>query len=245
MGCQEHKGGKAMNKKQKSTIAVFAILSIVYNILFFTIPFPKNKTVWCGYVFTWVALAASLYAVKMAFDSGKELESKVYGYPIFRIGVIYMIAQMVVGLFFDLLGFVLAVPMWILMVISVLMLGAALIGMIATDNARDVIEQTVEKNRAQIKPMKIFKLDIACLADMTEDSSLKTGLKKLEEDFRYSDPVSNENLHEIEGQIQGEIGILKGMLVAKGDEQTILEQIQKVKNLVLERNRMCKMGKGY
>lgn len=234
-----------MNKKQKSTIAVFAILTIVYNVLFFSIPFPKNKTVWCGYVFTWVALAVSLYAVKMAFDSGKELESKVYGYPVFRIGVIYMIAQLIVGLFFDFLGLVLAVPMWILMVISVLMFGVALIGMIATDNARDIVEQTVEKNRAQIKPMKIFKLDIASLADMAENGVLKNSLKKLEEDIRYSDPVSNNNLQEIEGQIQGEIGILRGMLAAKGAEQTILEQIQKVKNLVEERNRMCKMGKGY
>ena len=35
-----------MNKKTVSLIAVYAIVFVVYALLFFVIPFPKNGTAW-------------------------------------------------------------------------------------------------------------------------------------------------------------------------------------------------------
>jgi hypothetical protein len=232
-----------MNQKQKSALAVYGILVVVYNVCYFAIPFPKTGAAWISYVFTWIAFGVSLYSLKIAFDGAEELESKVYGFPVVRIGYLYMAAQVVFGLLICLLGYGVKVSTWIPLVVSVLLLGLTLIGMIAADVVRGTVEKTVEKTRQQTSQMKYFKLDAAGLSDMAQGDTLKTAVIKLEEDIRYSDPVSNDALVGIEERLQREMDFLRGMLTSGGEEKAVLEQVQKVRNLVSERNRLCKAGK--
>ena len=71
-----------MKKKMTSVLAVYAIVLIMYSVVFFVIPFEKTATMWATYIFAVLALIAGPGIVLLAFQKGETLKSKVYGFPI-------------------------------------------------------------------------------------------------------------------------------------------------------------------
>lgn len=232
-----------MNKKQRAAVCIYVIALVMYQVFYFGIPFPKTGAAWINYIFTWIAFIVCLFFLKAAFDGSDELESKVYGFPIFRIGYIYLIVQLVLDVIFFLFEFAIMIPFWIPLVLDVFALGMALIGGIAADTVRDTVAATVIKTKIQTERMKYFRVSVDRLSDSVPAGVVKDSLKKLETEFRYSDPVSREDLAEIETNIQSEIGVLKDFLSAGKIERVLLEQIQKISEMLSERNRLCKAGK--
>ena len=231
-----------LNKKAKSAIAVFAIIAFVYAFCFIIIPFPKNSASWISFVFTLISVIAGLGIFTYAFKNGDSLVSKIYGFPIFRIGYLYIAAQFIVGVLICLVAAFVAVPYWIALVLSVILLSLAAIGVIATDNTRDIIEEIEEETERVTKATKIFNLDIQAIVDLCTEESVKKELVKLAEAIKYSDPVSSEATEDAENTLLEEISILRE-LIEVNDTEKSLTQITKVTNLLNERNRICKAFK--
>ncbi len=225
-------------KERKTSLAVYGILFVVYNVLYFAIPFPKTSAAWIAYFFTLCSFAVSYWIFVVAFRGIEELESKVYGFPIFRVGVSYLAIQLIFGFVVDLLGYQLRIAAWVVVVVSVLLLAYALIGMIAADTARNVIEQQQDDVQVQTGKIKYFRLDIAGLADRAGEGEVKKQLEKLAEEIRFSDPVSSDTLKEIEGRLELEAEKLGNML--GGNQEDCLVQIELLSNLLADRNRRCK-----
>ena len=133
-----------LDKKSKSAIAVYAIALFVYIIAFIIIPFNKTASSWITFIFTIIAIASSLFVCKIAFSSEEKLVSKIYGFPIFRVGILYALAQLIIGIIICVINAFVTVPYWIALLISVILLGAAAIGIIITDNTRDMVEELDE-----------------------------------------------------------------------------------------------------
>ena len=90
-------------KDRKTTIqslAILAIVFVVYNVLAFVIPFEKTGTFWLSYIFSVIAIAVQVYVIKVAFCKEKSVKSKFYGFPVANVGVIYMLAQLALSLVF-------------------------------------------------------------------------------------------------------------------------------------------------
>lgn len=231
-----------MNKKQKSFVAIFAIAFVLYNVLFFVIPIRKIAASWVMYVFSLIAIIVSAGITAYAF--GKEdgnLKSKIYGYPIFKIGMLYVAAQLIIGAIVGILGAFVNVPAWISVVLSVVLLGLTLSGVIATDNIRDVIEEQEEAVERQTKTVTYFKINIESVIDFCEDEDLRKKLVNLSEKIKYSDPVSCDELKAIEQKITDEIDDLKTLIGSDLEEAT--KKIVYIENLLADRNRRCKMLK--
>lgn len=228
-----------MNKIQKSLISVCAIVFVVLSVLYFAIPFPKNTASWIAYTACVIAVVFVWFTANIAFKGTETLMSKVYGFPVFRIGYIYLIAQVIFTIILCCINIVYLVPAWIAVVISVIFLAMALIGIIVTDNARDVVEKIDMETESEINKVTYFKLDIAFVSDMCNDSELKKKLNVLSDKFRYSDPVSCDELTGIEKQIYDEIEKLKE-IVKENNREAVEEKITYVTNLLEDRNRKCK-----
>lgn len=235
---------KKMNKKQKSIVLIYAILLFIFNIMFFLIPFRKNVPVWLEYVFTWCAFGASLYATFKAFENGKDVRSKLYGYPIFRVGYLCVIAQVVVCVVICSVNAFINVPVWIAAILSILILAFGAIGFIVTDNARDVIEQIEEQTDRATEAVTYFRLNVTSVCGYCKDSELKKKLEKLNEKFQYSDPVSSSELVEIENKIGEAIRKLE-TFVREGNVQKTEEYIYELDSMLADRNRLCKATKKY
>ena len=125
---------------KKNTIRWWVLLGVVlvvYNVLAFALPFPKTAVFAVSYLFSMIAILAQIYVIRTAFYRGEGVKSKFYGFPIAKVGVIYLAIQLIGGLVFMALG--LAVPVWLPLVLYVVLLGIAVAGFVAVDAARDEV----------------------------------------------------------------------------------------------------------
>lgn len=231
-----------LNKKSKSVIAVYAIVLFVYVLAFLIIPFNKTAASWISFVFTIIAIAGSLFVCGYAFNAKQTLVSKIYGYPIFRVGAVYAIAQLAIGIVICAVSAVIAVPYWVALLVSVILLGVAAIGVIITDNTRDLVEEVDESVKVDIKNVTNFQINIAGIVDVCEKVDVKIELERLNELFRFSDPVTNDETREVEEAIKTMLAELK-ILVVDGSADDIKALIKKITNALNERNRICKVTK--
>lgn len=231
-----------MNKKNKSIIVVYGILAFIYLIAFITIPFPKNAASWISFVFTLISFVLSLGVSLYVFGKDDEMTSKFYGFPIFKIAYMYPLVQFAVGVIICIIAAFVAVPYWIALILSLIILGASSIGVIATDNARDIVEQTEAESERVTKATKMFNLNIASVLDLCTEPSVKMELEKLAESFRFSDPVSSDATEDIESTIMEKLENLK-ISISSSDSDENIAKITELKNLLAERNRICKMNK--
>ncbi len=228
-----------MNKKFKSLIAVYAIIFVLFNILFFVIPFTKSTVIWLMYVFTIVSVVLGFGITVFAFKNDEDLRSKVYGYPVFRVGIIYTLLQLAVFFILCIINSLVHVPIWIGAVLGSILLAVALIGVIITDNVRDIVEAIDIKTEQKIKTITLFKLDISSLAGKCTDSDTRKKLLKLSDELRYSDPVSSDELAQAEHNIKAGIEELAVMLES-GDKAKTEQKIEKISTMLADRNRRCK-----
>lgn len=233
---------KKIDKKLTSLIVVYAIFFVLYMVVFLVLPFEKIAASWISFGFTLVAIAGSLAVTWYAFTRGETLMSKVYGYPVFRVGAIYLAAQLGTGIVICIFGTFLKVPYWVALLTALIYLGAAAIGVIATDNTRDLVEEAEEQGRVDIKKVTLFQLNINSIVQRCENKEVKKDLEKLNEQFRYSDPVSSEATEEIEEKLKVMLEEL-GTVTEKATTEEIKNYIRKVSNVLTERNQLCKANK--
>ena len=230
-----------MDKKTGSVISIYAIIFVIYNILFWVIPFPKNSASMVVYVFSLLSIVTALGITYIAFAKGNGIKSKIYGFPIFKVGIMYAAIQIIFGIIIFVFGCFTEVPVWISIVLSVILAGLVAIGVIATDNARDIIDEQEAETIRRTKTVTQFRLSIDNIVDMCKDAELKKKLSYLSEDFKYSDPMSAPELEEIEKKIKDAVDELK-YFVDNGDE-TASDKAEQIKIMLADRNRQCKMYK--
>lgn len=229
-----------MNKRVKSLILVYTIIFITECILFFVIPFPKWPAAWIEFTFTLVSIISGCGISRYAFKN-EGLKSKIYGFPMFRIGFVYTIAQSIVGWVIAIAGCFVAVPIWIPVVTSVIILAVSGIGLIGADNARDIITEQQNQTHESVKQMKMFRLDVQYIIDICTDTELKKPLEKLADQFKFSDPVTCDELSDVEDNLQREVKSLAA--IVNSDKELARKKIDEVSVLLADRNRRCKESK--
>lgn len=227
-----------MNKPKKSAVVIYGIIAALFILLTVLIPFPKPASSWIMFAFSIISLAVGAGISLYAFGKPKDLMSKFYGYPIFRIGYLYTAAQLITTVILYAVGAFFNVPYWIGLLLSLIYTGAAGIGFIVADNSRDFIENIDVNTVNATKNVTRFQIDISDILDTCKDEKTREPLQNLVTKFKYSDPVSIEETKEIESEITKELKALKTSVSGKNTEATLV-QIEKVVNLLNSRNRIC------
>lgn len=221
---------------------VLGIVLAVYNVLAFVLPFQRNRTFVISYIFTMIAILLQTYVIQTAFYKGEGVKSKFYGFPIAKLGVIYLAIQLILGFAFMAIGSSLTVPVWIPVALYIVILAAAVIGLIATETVRDAVSRQDEKQVRQTSCMREIQAKGKSLAERNTVSEVKKDLEKLAEDLRFSDPVSNESLAETEDKL---LGCLKQIEKAVDDQNSAQIKLlcREAEQVLAERNQLCRMGK--
>ncbi len=228
---------------KKNTIRWWVLLGVVlvvYNVLAFALPFPKTAVFAVSYLFSMIAILAQIYVIRTAFYRGEGVKSKFYGFPIAKVGVIYLAIQLIGGLVFMALG--LAVPVWLPLVLYVVLLGIAVAGFVAVDAARDEVVRQEVKLEKNVSRMREFQAKGQALVTLNKVPQAARPLEKLAENLRFSDPVSNEALAEIEDRLAECLAQLQSEVSAQKKEQ-ILSLCQQAEQVLAERNQLCKLSK--
>jgi hypothetical protein len=188
-------------------------------------------------MFTMLAFLAQIVIVRLAFGRGATLKSKFLGLPLISVGWRYLFVQFIVGAV--LLALSSIVLTWVAVIVQVIILGASAICLIATEISITEVERVEQKVAAKVYFIKSLQAEVEGLVSTRLDSEVKTSLKKLAEKIRYSDPMSNPQLAEIEGEITVTVAEIKTAM----DKQTVLSSVEKAATLLDIRNRQCKLLK--
>lgn len=231
-----------LNKKQKSVIAIFGIIAVVLILITLVIPFKKPGASWAMFAFSLISIAAGAFICLLAFKNTKDLMSKFYGFPVFRIGVLYGGIQLALTVVIYIIGAFVDIPFWVGFLISILLGGAAAIGCITTDNARDIVEEIDNRTYESTKTVSFFQTDIADVLDLCKSEKARPALSKIVNKFKYSDPVSSPETEESEAMIKNAIDDLRNSIQTLGDDD-LLQKIENIDNLLSSRNRICERSK--
>ena len=229
-----------MNKNAIRWWVVLGVVLVVYNVLAFALPFPKTAVFAVSYLFTMIAILAQIYVIRTAFYRGEGVKSKFYGFPIAKLGVIYLAVQLIAGLVFMALGLI--VPVWLPLALYVVLLGVAAVGFVAADAARDEVVRQEVKLEKDVSRMREFQAKGRALVTLNQIPEAARPLEKLAEDLRFSDPVSSEALTEIEDQLAECLAQLQEAVSAQKTEQ-ILSVCREAERILAERNQLCKLSK--
>lgn len=229
-------------KNLLSVALVYVIVAAVYIAAFLLIPFEKNISSWLSFGFTLFAICAGAGITIFAFNR-KTLTSKFYGFPIFKIGILYAVVQFVAGLIICIIASFVSVAYWISLLIFIIIAAIFAIGLIAKASTRATIENIEEQATVQTRTINTFRINMQGIVDACTDNAIKPRLVKLAEEFKYSDPVSNKSTEELEAEISVKVDDLRNA-VAENNTETINSLIFELNNKLSERNRICKQTKG-
>lgn len=222
-----------MKKNSTKGYILLGIAFVLVSVIAFTVPSAKTSVFWISYVFTVIAFAAQIAIWKAALGRAESLKSKFLGFPVVHIGMVYLVVQIIA---FAVFLFAPALPVWSALVAGAVIAGSSAICMIAADVGRSEIEQVSAKAREGTFYIKQLQTDIESLADTETNAETKTALKQLAEKIRFSDPVRDAQIADIENRITAKISEMKSAT----DKSKIINELN---SLLDERNKKIKILK--
>ena len=222
-----------MKKNSTKGYIILGILFALVSIIAFAVPTSKTATFWIAYVFTAAAFAAQIVIWKAALGKEETLKSKFLGFPVVHIGIVYAVLQVIA---FAVFMFMPILPAWSAIVACSVIAGISAVCMISADAGRNEIERVEAKVQNKVFYIRELQADIELLADSETNADVKTALKQLAEKIRFSDPMSNEQLADLENKISIKATELK-------TTTSKLEIITELNSLLDERNKKCRVKK--
>ena len=228
-----------MTKESKKGQLLLAVLFVAFTVIAFVIPFPKTIVFWIAYLFGVFAILIQFYIFSASFGK-RDARSRFYGFPIARLGIIYLVIQLIASILeISLAQFI---PVWVVVVINILILAFALIGCITAETMRDEINRQDEQLKKNVSNMRELQSISATLVDQTNDDELKKKLKELAAEFRFSDPISSDRTSDLEAGMQKQFGDLQ-QAITDGDIESAKVLCDKLISSLKERNRICSLNK--
>lgn len=222
---------------------ILGIVILVLSIIVFSIPFSKTEVFWLSYAFSMLALIVQWPISIISLKKGDTVKSKVYGWPIMRIGLFYLVMVLLVAILSTVFSCILVqVPIWIPMVCYILLSGLVAIGCVSLDSVRNFVEEQEIQLKPQTDFMKRLYAESVALEKSVSDSQMKKVLSKIADEIRYSDPVSSPDLEAVESRLYEIFHIIREEVMKK-DIEKVRTSTEQFHQQLMIRNAMCKVGK--
>lgn len=221
------------------SLAVLGIIFVVYNLFVFLLCQPRTVVFVISYVFMLLAFASQLVSLKLSVKT-LDVQTVFFGIPMIQLSIFYFFAELfasAVFMFFqDLVGF--KIPL----LIQVLLLACYLVVAILSVAGRDAAKASKDNVQVKVTALKSMGVDVEMLAASAQDAALRTRLKKLAENIRYSDPMSTPAVEDVEAQIHQGIQELR-VYCENGDTDSAAQACGRLDLLLVERNKKLMLSK--
>lgn len=233
-----------MKKGFKYYLSVWVILIAVFNVAVFVSPgeaggYSKfGGAFWLGYIFITLAFIGQLICAYFAFKAD-SLQKFFYNVPLIRISWTGLVLTLIFG---TLCMAIPNLPSWIGVILCFAVLASTAISVIKATAAGDIVSEIDEKIESKTSFIKALTSDAESLTNRAKAPMLKKLCTKVYEAARYSDPVSNIQLSDIENRIKEEFSAFTDAVLA--DDLDLAESSSnEVITLIEERNNKCKLIK--
>lgn len=221
-----------------SMLAILVIVLVIYSVILLATADLSKGVLWVGYGFTVVAAAISGAISWFTLKDPMDAEELYYQIPVSAICFGYVALAMVLGIVAAclpvgawkgmlLVELVIHAIIWIILVLSLL-------------HMRKIVEMQNTKTDKVIN-IRSWESRLLALSKMTQDGALSDTIRRLAEDVRFSDPMSDASVESMDREFAQGIDELQE-LVRDDEVPEAMLQSEKMKNLLKERNRQCRMA---
>lgn len=233
-----------MNKTFKKYSLIWIICITLFNVVAFVTPCANNGvskfsgSFWIGYIFITIAFLGNLGCSHLVFKS-KNLKKLFYNIPLIRISSIGLFVMLIFGgLAMVISGF----PIWISVIVCFAVLAFTAIGIISSFQTADTVESIDTKIKTNTEFIRIYTMRAENLIVRAKTDDLRKLCEKVYKALRYSDPVSNAEIADIEQRIKEEFDILTDAVIS--DDLNLVESSAKeIIVLINERTSKLKLSK--
>ena len=232
-----------MNKIFKFYSVIWLILLALFNVISFISVgwsgIPKyTPSFWIGYIFITIAFIGQIICAYIAL---KDNGSKKTFYKISLISTSYtgLILSFVSG---GLCMFISPLPYWVGIILCAIVLAFNVVAVIKASAVVDIVSGIDEKVKENTLFIKSLTVDVETLMSRAKSEAVKAECKKVYEAVRYSDPMSNDALASIEGDITIKFSNFSEA-VASEDSVTVATLADEIIILLGDRNKKCKLLK--
>lgn len=230
-----------MTKTFKVYSTIWIICFAMFNIITFTSPTSINilsGSFWIGYLFIGIAFTEQLYCSYIAFKND-NLQKTFYHVSLVLVSYISLVSMLLAGSLCIAIPFF---PFWLSVVICVLVASISTSIILVTCSVINVVSGLDTKINTKTFAIKTLTADTEHLLSVASSFELKKECKKIYEALRYSDPMSNVALYEINEQIRRQFISFENAIYSSDLELTILNADELLR-LINKRNKKCKLLK--
>ena len=225
-------------KKSRTPIICLGIFLLVYIFVVLLIPFVRNEVFWCSFVFSVIEYLVTSIVVVMAIKA-PNCNEKVFELVKIRYSCIFLSICTLVNIFLMAYG---KIPMWGAIISNVIVISIYIVII--------VIFSTLKRNESvfesglsqQIQEFKSYSVKVEGFIEISHTLELKNSLCMLLEVLKYSDPITPEQLFDLNRNINQCFNKLEELLYSEHENEAF-ECSKELLNLLKERNHLCKLYK--
>lgn len=232
-----------MKKRFGLYVVVWAVLLALFNVISFVFVGREGQekytpSFWIGYIFISVMFIGQLICTYAALkaDGAKKL---FYNIPLIRVSYTGLVVSFIVG---GLCMLISPLPYWVGVIVCAIVLALNIISVVKATVVAGEVGRVDDKLKAQIFFVKSLTADAETLMAGARSEAVKAECARVYEAVRYSDPMSNDALAAIEGQIGAKFAELSDAVRAD-DAARAAEAAGDAVALIGERNTKCKLLK--
>ena len=226
----------------KKTLILFAVIYVVIfavmNMLVFFVFNEKNNVFWISYGFMCAAFVIQIVSMFLAVKA-LEAEAVFFGIPLVSISLFYFFAAVFTAAVFMIFQ---NAPVKLAIGLQVIILAVYVVIAIFSLMARDTVQDVNDNIKVSVVAIRSMQADVETLKAQAQDPALKEKLRKLSETIRYSDPMSNDAVVDIEGQIMQALTELR-IYCENGQNEEACRKCGETEVLFLKRNNLLKATK--
>lgn len=189
------------------------------------IPFARTAVSWMALGCTAAMFSVCSLTFLRAFRRDDRLESKLQGWPIFRVGLAALSVQVIAG--FALMSLAALCPVWASALSEVIVFAVTAVSLTVKDAAREAVAASEAKaadNTAAWKAIRVRANQVAAETGHPD-------IRKLAEDIRYADPTPTA--------MDGDIAQMLETLSSYADAANIAKALA----MMAQRKALAKAGK--
>lgn len=234
-----------MKKNFKYFGIIWLVGLIIFNAVTFLVPseifgvtrFDK-PVFWIAYVVITLSFIAQLITA-YKFIKEDSNEKMFLNIPLLRTGYGAVAISVSVGVAFMRFP---VLPTWIGAIVCLLIAGYFIIACLNASTVANVVADIDKKVKTRTAFMRMAIVEAENILTRATTHEINLEVKKVYEALKYSDPMSNPALDDIEQEIDNGLKNLN-KAVMDNDEQKVLDTVTNLLLKIKERNSKCKMLK--
>ena len=225
------------NTKRNGKVIIFsALIIIIINAFCMLLPLKRDQILFAGDAFMCVGFGTLIVAAYLS-KAKEDAKSRFFGWPILTTGIKFFAYASILNTIIIVANQFIHISFLIMLFCNIVLFCVEGIALISVDSAREFVTGQDERRKQRMQTMKMLQAKLNILCAQHDSGEIGKKLKKLQDQFRYSDPNSSAASVETEIKIQEALDKLENEL--NEDQEMAASVIDEIEKLLKVRNQQA------